>query len=156
MPSLHNGADIPAASLACPFREPINEFDEVLLVAENLPDGYSRQWHSLKGIEAILYNGGFRSLPVGFLAKAVRNQNRGNKRGYKTDRFKLAGGGQTTYYLFETDARRLESGWDTPLYNCPRSQFALHMGRISIEDGYFQAYRYKFLTKCHRPLLWFL
>ncbi|EJK74134.1 hypothetical protein THAOC_04207, partial [Thalassiosira oceanica] len=146
MPSLDNGPDTPAGSLPCPFREPINEYDEVLLVAENLPDGYSRQWHSLKGMEALLYNGGFRSLPVGFLAKAVASLNRGNKRGYKTDRLRLAGG-QSTYYLFETDARRLESRWNTPLYNCPRSQFALHRGGISIEDGYFQAYRYKFLSK---------
>ena len=66
MPSINDGPDIVAASLPCPFREPKNAYDELLLVAEHLPDGYSRQWHSLKGMEAILYSGGFTSLPAGF------------------------------------------------------------------------------------------
>ena len=45
MPSLHTGQDAATPSLRCPFRKPVNayydEYDEVLLVAEHLPDGYS-------------------------------------------------------------------------------------------------------------------
>ena len=42
MPSLHTGQDAATPSLRCPFRKPVNAYyDEVLLVAEHLPDGYS-------------------------------------------------------------------------------------------------------------------
>ncbi|EJK52102.1 hypothetical protein THAOC_28664, partial [Thalassiosira oceanica] len=43
MPSLHTGQDAAApALLRCPFPEPKNEYEELLLVAEHLlPDGYN-------------------------------------------------------------------------------------------------------------------
>ena len=70
MPSLHTDQDAAAPSYPCPFPEPKNAYEEVLLVAEYLlPDNYSRYWHSIPELERLLEGGGL-SLPAGFISKA--------------------------------------------------------------------------------------
>ncbi|EJK46210.1 hypothetical protein THAOC_35133, partial [Thalassiosira oceanica] len=142
MPSLHTGRDAATPLLRCPFREPKNEYDEMLLLLENLPGDGSRLWHSLKGIEVMLEKGGFNNLPTRFVSAALKSQNQQNRRGYSKNRT-----GPTTYYVFENDAQRLEARRSKLLFDTPKSQFGSGLGVMSIEEGYFTAYRYTFLRK---------
>mmetsp|Transcript_14593 Transcript_14593/g.32938 ORF Transcript_14593/g.32938 Transcript_14593/m.32938 type:complete len:112 (-) Transcript_14593:76-411(-) len=110
MPSLHTGQDAAApALLRCPFPEPKNEYEELLLVAEHLlPDGYSQLWHSIVELENLLERGGL-SLPAGFISNALKSLNQNNRRGYEINKSRLAGTKNKTYYIFENVAQRQES-----------------------------------------------
>ena len=150
MPSIYTGPDAATAPLMpCPFREPKNEYEELLLVAEYLlPNNYSQLWHSIVELERLLEGGGL-CLPPGFIIEALKRQNRGNRRGYGINKSRLAGSRspKQTYYLFENEAQRRESGRCKPRYDTPKSQLQVYHGGFSIEDGYFRAYQFKFLSK---------